>query len=107
MILLNYDQTTKFHYWLAEKLGIASQVTPVINPNKKGLIRKDITCIIPKYTYVSERELDDDRWIEFEKVGGTQIYPVNKNFLQEVEIDFGWDSCYRDIIREKIRNRKK
>lgn len=99
---MKYDTERNICYWLAKHLGIASHVLPHIRDGK--LVKKDRTFIIPKKIYVYDREHDDDRWYEYEKVCGTQLFPFDKNFLKYVEIEFGWDGVYRSYIREKVKN---
>ena len=87
-----YSTIRKACYWLAKHLGIASEYN-----NINGL-----KLIIPNKIYLYSREQDDDRWLDYEKVCGTQIYPFDSNWLKYKEIEFGWDSLYRSYIRQKV-----
>ena len=89
---MKYNTVRTLSYWLAKYLGIASQYN-----NVTGL-----KIIIPKKIYTYEREQDDDRWYNYEKVCGTQIYPFDSNWLRYNEIEFGWDSLYRGYIRQRV-----
>ena len=87
-----YNAVRKTCYWLAKHLGIASEYN-----NINGL-----KLIIPNKIYTYAREQDDDRWFNYEKVCGTQIYPLDSNWLKYNEIEFGWDSLYRSYIRQRV-----
>ena len=91
-MIFNYDKVRTVCYWLAKHLGLASQYD-----NFNGL-----KLIVPNKIYTYERERDDDRWCDYEKVCGTQIYPVDSNWLKYNEIEFGWDSLYRSYIRQRV-----
>lgn len=92
IMILKYDKARAICYWLAKHLGIASQYD-----NFGGL-----KLIIPNKIYTYAREHDDDRWYDYERVCGTQIYPFDSNWLRYNEIEFGWDSLYRSYIRERV-----
>ena len=91
-MVLKYDKVKTVCYWLAKHLGLASQYD-----NFNGL-----KLIIPNKIYPYAREQDDDRWFDYEKVCGTQIYPLDSNWLKYNEIEFGWDSLYRSYIRQRV-----
>ena len=91
-MIFNYDKVRTVCYWLAKHLGLASQYD-----NFNGL-----KLIVPNKIYTYERECDDDRWCDYEKVCGTQIYPFDSNWLKYNEIEFGWDSLYRSYIRQRV-----
>jgi len=95
-----YDLARKFAYGIAKHLGIASERK--VYGTLKEATRVQWTLVIPKEIYESFREHDDDRWYIYENVKGTQIFPFNKNFLKDVDITFGWDSLYRDYIRQRV-----
>ena len=85
-----YELQRKLNYFLAKQFGIASD-------------RK--TYIIAKEVYEYDREIDDDRWIIWEKVRGIQLYPFNKSWLHKVDINFGECSLYRSYIREHLTSK--
>jgi hypothetical protein len=91
-------QLEKICYFLA-KFGIASNIS---TEAKGDNVKHKVTVLIPEKIYVYDREHDDDRWYEYEKVCGKQLFPINKNFLKYVEVDFGFGSNYRSMIREKV-----
>ena len=95
----NYMQLEKICYLLA-KLGIASHIDSKAMRN--GDVKHKVTVLIPEKIYVYDREHDDDRWYEYEKVCGKQLFPIDNNFLKYTEVDFGFDSRYRSMIREKV-----
>lgn len=99
-----YEQARKFAYGIAKHFGIASE--RMVGGTIKEAKYVKWTLVIPKYIREVDREHDDDRWYIYENVGGTQIFPFNKNFLKQVEISFGWDSLYRDYIRQRVEGRK-
>ena len=87
-----YNTVRKACYWLAKHLGIASEYNSI----------NELKLIIPNKIYTYAREQDDDRWFNYEKVCGTQIYPLDSNWLKYNEIEFGWDSLYRSYIRQRV-----
>lgn len=89
---MKYPMKRTLCYWLAKYLGIASYDDCLTG----------LKIIIPKKIYTYAREQDDDRWYDYERVCGTQIYPFDSNWLRYNEIEFGWDSLYRDYIRQRV-----
>ena len=87
-----YSTIRKACYWLAKHLGIASEYNSI----------NGLKLIIPNKIYTYAREQDDDRWLDYEKVCGTQIYPLDSNWLKYNEIEFGWDSLYRSYIEQRV-----
>ena len=87
-----YNTIRKTCYWLAKHLGIASEYNSI----------NGLNLLIPNKIYTYAREQDDDRWFNYEKVCGTQIYPLDSNWLKYNEIEFGWDSLYRSYIRQRV-----
>ena len=76
-----------FNYFIAKHFGIASD-------------RK--TYIIPQSIYVADTDYEDDKIVEYENIKGIQIFPINTNWLQQVDISFGEDSVYRSYIKDRI-----
>ena len=89
---IKYNTVRKACYWLAKHLGIASEYNSI----------NGLKLIIPNKIYTYAREQDDDRWLDYAKVCGTQIYPLDSNWLKYNEIEFGWDSLYRSYIEQRV-----
>ncbi len=86
-----YELLRRFNYFLAKHFGIAS--------DRKTYIKAELV-------YEYDREIDDDRWIIWENVRGTQLYPFNKKWLKKVDISFGECSLYRSYITERLDKQK-
>lgn len=87
-----YELKRQFNYFLAKHFGIAQDGK---------------TYVLAERTYVYEREMDDDRWYDYEKVVGRQLFPINSKWLTKQHIEFGECSRYRSYITDKIRKRGK
>lgn len=85
---MRYDTLRKFNYFLAKHFGIVEYCGKY--------------CI-PSYWYVYDRDLDDDRCIDYEAVDGWQIFPTIKRVEQ---IPLGHDSLYRSYIQKFCKERK-
>lgn len=79
----NYSLKRKWHLILA-KLGIVEHQGKYVVPTSR--------------VYVYERELDDDRWIDWEAVDGIQIWPYPKKV---VRFELMHDSLYREYVKTK------
>lgn len=102
-MIIKYDKARAICYWIAKHLGIASHLMYGQRNGKTQVL--EATFLIPQKIYVYERELDDDRYIDWEKVCGIQLYPFNKNWLKYTETEFGWDSLYREYIRQRVERK--
>jgi len=100
---MKYDMERNICYWLAQHLGIASHIMYGTRNGKRK--RVECTFVIPQKIFEYDREHDDDRWYIYEKVGGIQLFPLDRNWLKYKEIEFGWDSLYRSYIRERVEGK--
>lgn len=83
-----YEIKRKITYFLAKHFGIAEY---------NGVYLKATN----KYVYMTEYE--DDNIINYENVGGTQLFPFDKNFLKYNEVFFGYCSLYRQYVSRHIK----